>query len=1266
MRKALFTIILVTLVLFPQTGATPTTQVRASTPSTAYIPLTRMTPPAVASIPSQSEQAAPIGLYRPQQDRLYPQDIDPPETCNVSRITTLGQDVEHMLAPWDSLNPLIALDQPPAWKADIDLQGAKPFSDLEGVALSTEEIVATWQDTSDGKIYTSWWDSITGWSAPQSLGTESSSGKPAILSRGPVHYAVFARFGSTIKLVEYYMGELGMWQTLPNINDAVTDPLVISLDAGHMAVFYQTADGTLKFTEWEGAWLHEPISLSGPQVARATQLIAPEISILSRNENHLAVFGVNADGELWVRERMKADEPDWSNTRWVKLMEGVEVAKPAVASRHDNHIGVVVKDNTTGQPIYLWWSFPQVKSVYLPMVTNSAISGSEMESPASQGAPAWDPAGLWAYGWHDPIPLGNLNFTSEMTLVPRSLDSLSILGVADNILYEMTWSEQEGWGSWQAITSATIEAHQSVTAVVRRMKDIMLLGRRAAQGQAWSKHYSSQDEAVTEQQLSGPTDGYPRTQAVVIVEGRTVWVTLLRDAGTGTWQVKAQEISTGILGTLNLNHADSSQITNRASVAAADLEVDGSEEIVVATLQSNRTNIDLSLIEISFPDPDTLDIEAAHTTWQGIPEEGDDINVTIGNMDPGTYQKEIVVGYRGAHDMHFGVYQYSEGGLSQPVITAQRPYYWDDWCTQPGQDNKCSVTNHDMEITAGQVFDRYKGYKYSGDQLVILDLAHMQGRCVTDPAQCAPGFCALYPTDLQCVDYVQDYVDPLYINSTNWSLDQIEPFFNEAVTDTHTTSPLPAAPYAGAVSTGDMNADGRQDIVYAFSDRIVASRISYDKIETISMNGFPDRERSLAVGDIDLDGRAEAGVAYREIGSTAYKLVEMASADQILVSASHTLNSSRTLLVADTDNDTQIAELAGCKVFAEFSVIAVVNGVPRWYEDGQPIQQNGGYFGCTDSSGGGELEDGTTETYGGSLTIGYEYEQAVPLTGIKINGFRASVTGEFMYSTISETVSITSTTQEDGYQYGEYSLGMVVYNSTQFACYYYNIYPPAKPENKSRAMVCQPTGRASFEDFKPLEDWHSVSFKQTAGPSWVDVGHRSPQGAHTNDLDEQGNYASSLPIDASQVFYTWDVDNPKRISYSSLGGFESYWGVSQMIGGEQEQRDSYAWNVTVSAGIFIGGFQLDASGTYGQGWEEARMVTWEETLEMGGLVEKFQDDTRECYDVVPYVYIARAVTAAGAVYDYTVMDYYVPWIGTCALDTEEAGTSILSNVPHPE
>jgi hypothetical protein len=184
-------------------------------------------------------------------------------------------------------------------------------------------------------------------------------------------------------------------------------------------------------------------------------------------------------------------------------------------------------------------------------------------------------------------------------------------------------------------------------------------------------------------------------------------------------------------------------------------------------------------------------------------------------------------------------------------------------------------------------------------------------------------------------------------------------------------------------------------------------------------------------------------------------------------------------------------------------------------------------------------------------------------------------------------------------------------------------------------------------------------FQTIRRPSWVDVSHRSPQSAVTW---MQGNYA---PVCQSILYgHVPGMTESQADLHSQLGGFESYWGISQMeVASRREEQ--LCINLTGS----VDSMRADLrrfSGTYGQGWEEARMVTWEETLEIGGLVEKFQDNRRECYDIVPFVYTARAVTGAGLVYEYTELDYYVPWIGDCVLDVEEAGSSLPGDLPHPE
>jgi hypothetical protein len=242
------------------------------------------------------------------------------------------------------------------------------------------------------------------------------------------------------------MGSWGSWQELPGIDDAASDPVVVSQDAGHMAVFYRTAAGEVKFTEWDGAWLTQPISLGQPYEGKASFPIASELSAVSRNDNHSAVFGVDATGQLWFRERLSQNELDWSDTAWVKLLEGVEIAKPAVASRHANHIGVVAKDSS-GQPYYTRWSWVAPQKLYLPLV-GRASAGVGLAAPEDEPDRTLSAAVSSPPGWSQPIPLGDATFTSPLTLAPRSTDSLVLLGIqADTNLYEVVWAEDTGWGS---------------------------------------------------------------------------------------------------------------------------------------------------------------------------------------------------------------------------------------------------------------------------------------------------------------------------------------------------------------------------------------------------------------------------------------------------------------------------------------------------------------------------------------------------------------------------------------------------------------------------------------------------------------------------------------------------------------------------------------------------------------------------------------------------------------------------------------------------
>jgi len=154
-------------------------------------------------------------------------------------------------------------------------------------------------------------------------------------------------------------------------------------------------------------------------------------------------------------------------------------------------------------------------------------------------------------GWSQPSQLGEAVVTSTLTLVRAAMISLSLLGVqSDGNLYEIIWTEDAGWGSWQAIGGPAMLPRQAVTAVMRRMNDIMLLGRYS-DNQVWSKNYTSLDNPVVEETLSPALEGLPRGQTLVFVEGRWVWVSVTRQVA-GMWQVEAREISTGVSGYLDL------------------------------------------------------------------------------------------------------------------------------------------------------------------------------------------------------------------------------------------------------------------------------------------------------------------------------------------------------------------------------------------------------------------------------------------------------------------------------------------------------------------------------------------------------------------------------------------------------------------------------------------------------------------------------------------------------------------------------------------
>jgi uncharacterized repeat protein (TIGR01451 family) len=1149
----------------------------------------------------------------PEMDYLYPADLDPPGQCDVPGKAPFGEDVEVLVGPaygYDTYR----LNQNPSWGGEtqvpvpltMGLGDAKSSNNVASVDIGADRIVAVWRENYYGNypVY-SIWNAGSGWSQSGILYTGGGGsyepqviGNPALLSRHPKNWVAFIRDDDDyIQYWEWNDGALGSWTKVRGNYYARSDPAVISTGPSHMAVFFKDQNGAVKFNEWTGGvgWRSEPISLGKP----AGTSFSSELSVVSRNENHIAVFGMTSNNQLWVKEWTSQNDSDWGDTEWVYLMGGYSHFKPAVVSRHTNHMGVAV----------------------LTFISGSGVGASYKE---------------WTYqsGWKDSVslPLANNELWSPVTLAATSTDEMWLFAVdVDGGLRRNRWSEHEiwsyttgewqpGWSGWNRIHSgwkASSAAHNwTVAAVVRQPYDVMVIGRES-DDEVISTHRTTLDRTVSKNYQENGRYGTPRAQAIAMVEGKPIWTTLWRSKA-GNWFVQASQTSLNwsiYSGQKNLGHANSGsgQATGKRSVTAADIDDDGNDEVIVATMNAAGTQVDISLVELTVT-ASSISIASSKTTRTGLPV-GADVNVAVGDLDGDGLDNEIVVGYTRltSNIVKTFLYQYSDGSLQFKEAK--------EWTFS-------SLTGwiQDMELAIGKV------QHATGEQLVIAVQFYVSTINVTD---------ALYGI----YRWGEDQRGDRTLEEIQTSTEGL--FYNGA-----------RGEYSTALTTGDVDADGLEEIVYTYGPFIRVIDGDYYPHQTILHPAFSvaanDANRSLAVGDLDWDGKAEIVYA---AGSTGWVgVIEKADNGALFRSAAHSSSQGGVPLVADLDNDSHEANLAGCKTFREVSVIAVVNGAPRHYLNGAPAHTTSGGV-ANSSSASSSAEDGWHVNLGESVSVGFKVEQSIPIIGTSIAEVRGSVTAELMASRMGATSTSESTTETTGFTFGVgesgYAQGMVVYDEAMYKCDYYDVYKPDAPEDTSRAMACTPTSNP-IQTHTTLDHWRSTDFKDEATGSWADVGR---------DSDDVTLYPSANPIDSYLV--KWE-GNELLVHGSTSGGLYTTWSIEESSGEDKITGATWDLNTTVSAGATIGVVTVDASVTAGYGEQWSRSVGWEESLCIEGNVEHFTDD--DCpgcspYRIVPYVYQATALSEAGTTYPYLEADYYVPSIGSRAVGTEAIPQEIVGLAP---
>ena len=759
------------------------------------------------------------------------------------------------------------------------------------------------------------------------------------------------------------------------------------------------------------------------------------------------------------------------------------------------------------------------------------------------------------------------------------------------------------------ITENDIEQNQTLAVALRRMGDLMVLGRNTGGG-GFYRHRTSQDRALVDSGIvpSG-IKGYGRGQAIPWVEGDALWVTAHEDQSGAFWNVEAYSLNSqeDVAQTL-YNHPYSAQ--DVISMAKGDLELDGNEEVIMASHSEASPSTDLSVVDFTITP--TLQISVRDSI--NISDNLGDISLAVGDLDGDNTHNEVVLGAVRTDYIHLMVYEYITETLTLEYKNQLLSHY-------------SKIGLHELELTTGYLDSDLCGDRQS---LIVLDTTK----------------------SYDGVYHIDNHVGTYCLNLSTWDLD-LDNSFHVAG---YSQADDPAwGAYHSAVATGDMNVDGFEELVYSFADKLVfIDPFVYST--TITLDGYWP-SRSLAMSDINRDGKDEVMLSEPESASAHILLYEGKQGGGFVETGDRTLPGTGlgTVLVGDLDNDTYISELAGCATFHEPVVVAVVNGAPVWYENGEPIQVTQGSYSKVSGGGSGE-ENGTSYNLGGALTIGVELDQRMPFVATKVWEVRASATVDFMHTQGQQDTNENITVYGAGYGFDD-GLGMVVYFDSIYACYYYDLYQPAYPEDKSRAMTCRPVA-ADIQTKSGLAYWHSDEWKAMTGDSWVDVGHHSRYGQHTNDLGVAGNYPRELPIDPYRLVYFWTGD-PLIVNYDPYNPLYVEWWVSdQDMRSEMDykQRDG---NITASAGFSLFGIGMDASFTYGMSSMYSTTTSWMDELSFGGKVYNFSVE-RPCYGIVPYVYSATAKTLAGTTYNYWEVDYYVPTQFPCTkLDGGSSQSIIL-------
>ena len=1191
----------------------------------------------VVSQPAESASAQPAATNAPAG-------LTPPEQCGISLTADLGQDNELVLVN-SSSKQVTNVNLNYSWKVsksifnDVNKVGipVQAGTRAGGTSLGGSAGIIVWDATSGSDfpagvptfwkgqtLFQNWHPAfgLTGATLPLLAYPGTKTGSPVVVALSPLKWYIFRRdtSGGIRYMANTSIEMAASWQMMGGAYFATSDPAPVVTNPNHMLVFFQArkteADPIqLFFQEMSnGRWRDEPVQLDLPSALSSITQVAG----ISAGDRNAAVFVAGptvanpAVYALYARSwNIANNASDWSDTSWTRVDASIGNLPVVTTSRNGAHMGVAYLSSNLTDVIFkdksatgTGWS-----SEHGPVYLNGQVKGMALISP----------------------------FTNEEFLVANVTTSSGAKAVVSKRI-----KSSDGWISWISdgtllaasepggFIQGSVYASHSAFAV---MTDSARVPYVASYGN------DARGVSTTTAINPSPNSFNEAAQKVARVAGKSYWVSLSLTS-TYIWRVEIRNMSAigaaaawATSSTVDLTHAISSPLHGEKafSMAVGDMDLDGSDEVVIATLSGNRNWVDLSWLRLTPGSNGALTItRSAVTSLTGLPGSSS-VNVVMGDLDdtsngtepkPEGKRNEVFLSFIDSNTtMRVYYYQFKATSGVYALVAKNLESYGKAYKTLSNAGG-LSV----LRLAAGHVSN------ITGDSLVFLHGGSTSG--MVEVYQLASS------GNSSVRDLRQMGVTTGFYAGSNSRLVLAEidgDSFKEVVYTAGVTD-------AKAVTTWYMVSAEANNLKATVPDETL-------KLTTAITAGY---NNALEAGDLDQDGYEEA-VYLPGNGNVILYTAERTLTGSYIYSGAQALNHP---LVADLDGDSLTGSLAGCIQAGKLTVHSVSFAPPVYYENGVPKQNYYGEFG-TEFANGEDSSKGFVFNTGQSFGFGGAYSQDVPVIGTNIFTFKDMITVGLAGSVGASTSKSQETTVASYSAFYGPSLGKVIYTSQEQKCYLYNLAAPGNPSATVPVTLCTGVSQPVKHDM-PIEDWYDPNdalFDDYPG-SWIDLpAVYKVNGIPRNDI-RQYPERSKPPVDAFRVFFdgkgqadqeATGVTNPD----SSLLG----WSTASTTGGGKGRSGSLSLNLTYSTEMTIALWAFKTDLTFGFTGEWSHNTTWSDTLRYAGALYDYpKDNCTGCaaYWVTPYVYTAT-VRAPDSTYDIMVQDYYhIPTPGGLANQAEAA------------